>query len=444
MKKWLLVFLGVVALAGGAYYWLVGFGVQPLSEKTLTFGEVRRATIRDIVSATGLIEPRETVVVSAKTSGIVVRLMGKIGDSVFEGADLAQLDDSMISLKVEEATVGVKMAAAAYLQAQAMHTQAVYTKEASERAWKIQDDLAKAGGIRHEREQALALFEAAKAGVKAAEAGIEVADAKRQAAQTARKEAELARDMTRIKVPGLALNAAKREFLILDRKVFEGQMVGPQAGPLFTLAGSLDVVEVHAQVAEGDLNKVRTGLTALFTIRNYDDEETEFEGVIKKVRHLASNVGKGGVYFPTIIEVKNRKDPKTNDWQLRPGMTASIDIVRYEHKDVWRVPIEALNFKLEEAYQSDSAKAKLAAWAKRADEQDWRALWTWDEATRQAVPVMVRVGPQKGEIALKDAEGNEILAWEPGREPTQPLRIITKAPPARPPGFLDQPANLKI
>jgi hypothetical protein len=35
-------------------------------------------------------------------------------------------------------------------------------------------------------------------------------------------------------------------------------------------------------------------------------------------------------------------------------------------------------------------------------------------------------------------------AWETAREPTQPLRIITKAPPARPPGFLDQPANLKI
>ena len=39
-------------------------------------------------------------------------------------------------------------------------------------------------------------------------------------------------------------------------------------------------------------------------------------------------------------------------------MTASIDIVRLEHKNVWRVPSGALNFKLEEAYQSAAAMPK--------------------------------------------------------------------------------------
>jgi multidrug efflux pump subunit AcrA (membrane-fusion protein) len=439
----LLLLVGVAVLAGGGYYWLVGFGVQPLSEKSLTFAEIRRATIRDIVSATGLIEPRETVVVSAKTAGIVVRLVGKIGDAVREGDDLATLDDAMIKLKEEEASTGVIMADAAIRQAKSLHTQAVANKDAAERNLKIQQELKNAGGVRHEYEQALAQVDGAKAGIKAAEAGIDVANAKKQEAETARKQAELVRDMTRIKVPSLSLNGSKREFLILDRKVFEGQMVGPQSGPLFTLAGNLDVVEVHAQVAEGDINKVREGLTAVFKIKNYDDEDADFEGVVKKVRHQASTVGKGGVYFDTVIEVKNRKDPKTNDWQLRPGMTASIDIIRYEHKNVWRVPIDALNFTLEEAYQSESAKACLREWKAKTD-QDWRAIWTWDDASRQAIPVFVRILPKNGEIALKDAEGNEILQWEAGREPAEMLRVITKAPPAHPPGFFDKPTPVKI
>ncbi|MBI1831124.1 MAG: hypothetical protein HYR84_06710, partial [Planctomycetes bacterium] len=75
--------------------------------------------------------------------------------------------------------------------------------------------------------------------------------------------------------------------------------------------------------------------------------------------------------------------------------------------------------------------------------KDWFTLWTWDDANRQALPVFVRIGAKAGEVGLRDADGNEILEWE-GTPPTGPLRIIIDAPPARPPGFFDQPANVKI
>ena len=222
-------------------------------------------------------------------------------------------------------------------------------------------------------------------------------------------------------------------------------MVGPQSGPLFTLAGSLDVVEVHAQVAEGDINKIKTRLKAFFKVTNFDDQDSDFDdGVVKEIRPLASTI-KGAVYYDAVIEVKNRKDPKTDEWQLRPGMTVSIDIVRHERVNVWRVPIGALNFTLEEAYHSDAAKAHIAEWKKRADEKDWRPLWVWNEATHRPEPIFIRVGGKKdGEVGLKDSEGNEILEWEPGKQPAGNLRVIIKAPPARPPGFFDQPANVKI
>lgn len=448
MKKWLFLLLLAAVAGGGAYYWFGTTRTQNLTEKSLTFAEVRQTAIRDIVSATGLVEPRETVVVSAETPGTIMRLWGRVGDLVTEGGDLAQLDDRKIGLKYEEAENGILMAKAAVLQTQAALTQALASEEAAQRNLKIQEELAATAGFRSEREQAKAQVQAAVAGIRAAQAGIEVAKAKEQAMLTALKEADLARKMARIKVPGsitAAHGMAARKFLILDRRVQEGQMVGPQAGPLFILAGSLDTVEVHAQVAEGDVNKIRKGLTALFKITNYEDEEADFQGTVKEIRPLATNI-KGAVYYDTVVEVKNRKDPTTGEWQLRPGMTASIDIIRREHKKVWKAPVTALNFVLEDAYQSDAARAKVAEWKKRPDAKDWQALWTWDDAAQRVQPIFIRIGGvlKNGETGLKDSDGIEILEWEQGKEPTAPLRVIINAPPARAPGFFDQPANVKI
>lgn len=443
MKKWGFLLLLLAAAGGGAYWWWSHSGAQPLTEKGLTFGEVRQATIRDIVSATGQIEPREIVVVTSETPGIIKRLLGRVGDTVTEGLPLAYLDDRKIALKQDEAKNAIELADAALAQAKAALTQAQASRDAAESYLKVQNEVADAVRIRTDREQAKAQVQAAKAGVELAESGIKAAVAKQHAARTGIDEANLAQRLTSVRVPDLNLKT-KREFLILERKVQEGQMVGPQSGPLFTLAGSLERVEVHAQVAEGDINKIKTRLKGLFMITNYRDEDTEFEGTVKEIRPLATTI-KGAVYYNAVIDVKNRKDPTSDEWLLRPGMTTSVDIVRHERASAWRVPVSALNFKLEEAYQDAAARAQLAAWKQRPDEAAWRALWIWDRDAGRAVPVFVRVGNKDGEEAgLKDSEGIEILEWEQGKTPTAPLRVIIGAPPARPPGFFDQPANVKI
>jgi multidrug efflux pump subunit AcrA (membrane-fusion protein) len=440
----MLALLLVVCTVGGLYFWWGLVGVQPLQAKTLTFAEVRKVTIRDAISATGRVEPRKIVIVSSEGAGTIVHLAKGTGDTVFAGEVLAQLDDRRIVLKIEEANVGMKTADAAILQADAALAQAESLKEAAERNLKTQEDVARVGGIRSEREKAKAELDAAIAGVKFAKAGIDVARSKRLAAETAVKEALLAHDMTRIRVPGSGGWLGRfQEFLILDRKVHEGQAVSPQSGPLFTLAGTFDVVEMRAEVVEGDINKIREGLAVLFKVPNYDQDDSEFEGVITKIRPQPSNV-KGAVYYDAIIEVKNRRDLRTSDWQLRPGMTAPLDIVRREHKDAWRVPSAALDFTMDEGYMNESAKGRVAEWKKRPDHKDWHALWVWNDATRLAEPILIRVGGKlNGEAGLKDSEGNEILEWEAGKEPTGPLRVIVKTPPPRPPGLFDQP-NVKI
>jgi multidrug efflux pump subunit AcrA (membrane-fusion protein) len=442
VKKLLLFLLVGGALTAGIWWWRFAPRTYALDHVQLTFAPLHRATIRDIVSATGLVEPREVVLIGSEMPGVVTQVLGQVNQQVAEDMVLAQLDDRKLRFKVQEADDAVRTAKAQLASAQA-------SRDAADRALKVQIE-SKAVGLRAEKEQAEFQFKAAEAGVQAALANL-------AAANTARAQAQLALDMTQIKVPrqsapaqfasAQSAPAGKRTFLVLERAVHEGQMVGPQAPPLFKLAGDLEQVEVHAQVAEGDVNKVRKGQPAVFMITTFADEEVEFRGIVKEIRPLASNI-KGAVFYDTVINVVNQRDPQSGEWQLRPGMTVSVDVIRREHKDVWRVPSAALNFQLEAGYQNAAAQARLEEWKKRPDAGDWHPLWVWDKGQGAPAPLFVRLGGLKnGEPGLKDSEGNEVLEWEPGREPTSadpPPRIIIQAPPARAPGFFDRPANIKV
>ena len=432
MKKFLLLILIAAIAAVGIYLWRFGPRNHVLTETRLTFAPLQQTTMRDIVGATGMLEACDPIVVGSEMPGVIHGVLGKVNQVVSEGAVLAHLDDRKLKLKREEADNGVRTAKAGLLQAESV-------RDAAQVALKTQNELAKSGGFRSDKEQA-------EAQVKAALAGVLAAQAKVEAATTAQKEAQLALDMAFIKVPGPASAGPKREFLILERKVHEGQMVGPQGPPLFVLAGGLDRLEVHAQVAEGDVNKVKRGQVAIFTVTTFADEEAEFRGTVKEIRPQATNI-KGAVYYDTVIEVVNQKDQNSGEWQLRPGMTVSVEILRREHKDVWRIPTAALNFQLEDAYHSDAVTARLAQWRQRPDAKDWHALWIWDAAKQSPWPLFARVnGLKNGEPGLKDDQGIEVLEWEPGSEPSPSAapRVIIAAPPAQTPGFFDKPANIKV
>jgi multidrug efflux pump subunit AcrA (membrane-fusion protein) len=434
VKKILLFLMLSAAALTGIFLWFHFAHSESLSEKNLTFVTIQQGTMVDVVSATGIVESPEILVVSAEVPGVLKTVRARVNDIVTEGEVLATLEDNRIQLKVEEAANGVGMAKAALAQAEA-------ARDASLIGLKTQIDLESKGGFRSERDKA-------QAEAKAAGAGVQAAEARLRAAETSLKEAKLALSQTQIKVPDrTGSTGAKREFLVLDRTAVVGQTVGPQGTPLFTLAPDLAHMEIHAQIGEGDNNKVKAGLKAVFSLTGYNDEVLEFEGTLKEVRPLGVNI-KGAVYYPAIIDVRNKKDPNTGQWQLRPGMTASVDIIRHEHKNVWKVPSAALNFTLDDAYLSDAARARLDEWKKRPDYDQWRAVWTWDAAQRQAWPLWLRIGGVKnGAAGLKDSEGNEILEWEPGREPSAnqpPPRVIIAAPPARAPSFFNQPVPIKV
>jgi len=418
VKKPLLVLILVgVALAGLAY-WISQSATRPVTKDLFTYAQVTRGPMIEAVSASALVQPRDIRVVSSELPGIVVEVPAKVNDVVAPGDVLVRLDARKFRLELEEAQ-------AAVAQAEAL-------QRAAELAVKYQQAIERSGGFRSDLE--------------AAEAQLNAARPKVQAARLAQEKAQLALDLTLIRAPMDNGSGTGRQYHVLDKKVQPGQFIGPQTPlPLFTLASDLRRMEIHAEVAEGDVGRVRPGLESTFTVAAYWEPEVKFRGTVREIRPVPANV-KGAIFYTTVTEVENAKDQQTGEWMLRPGMTASVDVITRKRTNVWRVPTAALNFQMEEPYQNEAVRARLASWRERSDPDDWRPLWVWDEARRGPWPLFVRIGGLKnGESGLKDGEFNEILEWEPGTEPTGPgPRVIIHAPPARRPGLLDQPANIKL
>jgi HlyD family secretion protein len=435
VKKLLLLLVLIGLGLAGVAYWINQSGVRPVTPDIFTYAEVTRGPMVESISATGSLRPRGVIVVSSPLPGQVIEVPpdADINAELPQGALLVKLDPSDLKLKLAQAQAGVQTAEAAVEQAKAAEV-------AAHEAVKYQLSIGKAGGPRGELLHAQAQEKAAAAGVKLAQARV-------LAARAAVDEATHALTRTEIRIPARAGEPGPpRRYLVLDRKVRRGQMVGPTLPtPLFTLARSLARMEVHAEVAEADIGPVRKGLAATFTVSTYGPE-TKFRGTVRQIRPLPSNV-KGAIFYATVIEVENRKDPGTGEWMLRPGMTAAVDLVAREKKAVWKVPTAALNFSLEEAYQTAEVKARLEQWRQRSDWEDWRPVWIWDAGRKTPWPVLVRIaGGKDDQPGLKDLTYNEVLEWEPGAQPSGEVgpRVIINAPPARRPGLFDQPANIKL
>jgi HlyD family secretion protein len=450
--KKLFLFLIVLggALAGGVYWYNHSRAVV-IRENLFTYAPVEYGTMTDTVSATGPVQPKDVIAVGSEVSGQVVAIYVDVNSVVHPGDPLLKLDNRMARLRLQQAHEAVQ-------SAQADIERATASQDAAQRVLNNQLDLQQKGvGSRTAEDRCRALFNAAKASVR-------VAQVKKQEAQTAVELAQLGLDKTIVRVPasGESDHSARRKldrptpgpslptpsYTVIEKKVVLGQMIAPPASAqLFTLATDLKDMEVHAQVAEGDIAKVKKGQRATFTISAYADTDASFPGTVVQRKPMPTNL-QGAVYYDTVIAAENAKDPSTGEWRLSPGMTASVDIILREHKNVWKVPTTALNFQLDEAYQTPEARAKLAEWQNRKDADDWKPLWVWDRQRSSPWPVFVRISGGVGDqTGIKDNQFNEVLEWEPGARPKSTKdwpRVISHAPPAHRPGLFEQPTNLKL
>ena len=303
-KIWLIV-LGVLALAI-VVSCIVKATKSANKELVIRTHVVGEYTVENTVTATGTIEPVETVEVGTQVSGKVEKIYVDFNDVVKKGDLLAELDKQTLNQSVSRARASLTSA----------ESQLNYAKLTYERTKQ--------------------LYEANAATL----AAYQEAQNSYTQAQMSKKNAQASYDQALVDL-AYAEIYSPIDGIVLDRAVEVGQTVAASFSTptLFTLANDLTKMQVEADVDEADIGQVKAGQKVTFTVDAY--MEDRFEGTVSQIRMkptTTSNV----VTYTVIIDAPNP------DQKLFPGMTASVTIVTEEQTGL-AVPAEAFNFTPDEA-----------------------------------------------------------------------------------------------
>jgi HlyD family secretion protein len=260
-------------------------------------------SIANTVTATGTVQPVDTVAVGTQVSGTISRVYVDFNSKVKKGQLLAELDKTILNAQVQQIVSSIQQA-----QSQLTFQQSNYNR---------QSQLYNAGAI------SKAELETAQNGFKVAQAALGSAQSQLQAAQ---KNLSLANIYSPI------------DGMVLSRNVSEGQTVAASFNTptLFSIAKDLTQMQVRAAVDEADIGNVKTGQRVSFTVDAFPDDV--FEGSLLEIR-LQPTISSNVVTYTTIINTANKQ------LKLKPGMTANITIYTKEENNALLVSSKATKFK---------------------------------------------------------------------------------------------------
>jgi HlyD family secretion protein len=314
-RFWLIGVL-VMLMTSGAFYLRsrnAASAPQYLTE------EVVRGNLTVTVSATGNLQPTNQVDVGSELSGTIEAVLVDDNDRVQKGQLLARLDLSKLNDQVAKSEAALASAAAQVDQTRAT------VEESRANLARLRQVAELSGGkvpSKAELETAQATLQRAVANEAGARAAVSQARATLKSDQT-----NLAKASIRSPIDGV----------VLARKVEPGQTVAAslQAPVLFTLAENLAQMELQVDVDEADVGQVRAGQSATFSVDAYAGRK--YPARIVRVGY-GSQTKDGVVSYKTILKVGN------DDLSLRPGMTATSEIITATRENVLLVPNAALRF----------------------------------------------------------------------------------------------------
>lgn len=304
----------------------------------LTEVEVARVERKDLVSrvtANGKIEAKRKVDLSANVMGQIVNLAVREGDRVEKGDFLLQIDKTQLEASAAGAAAGLQ---AQLADLEAARANAQEARLAYERAQKsVSDSLIP----RAELESAEAAVKSADAQVSAIQRRIEQARASLEGARDT-----LSKTTIRAPMSGLvtALPVEEGEVAVI------GTMNNP--GTVLLTISDLSVVEAVMEVDETDVPAVNVGQTAEVVIDAFPDQT--FTGVVTEV--ASSPIGSGAATDAVNFEVKIQLDSPPD--AIRPGYSASAEIITGTAENAVAVPIQALVIREPETAEGEVAPAE--------------------------------------------------------------------------------------
>ena len=298
----LTIFLVLIALGVGGYYAWLHYTKPPLEAKykfhTLEMGDVTQS-----VAANGTLNPLVLVTVGTQVSGKVIKLYVDFNDRVEEGQILAELDPALLDAQAAQSAANVKSAEASLELAMANEKR---SRELFSKEYISKQEL-----------------DASVQALKSARAALDLARAQSQKDRTNQ---------------GYTIIRSPVSGVVVDRQIDVGQTVAASlsAPVLFKIAQDLRQMQIDSNFAEADIGRIKVGQNVNFAVDAFPN--MAFSGVVKQVRLNATTVS-NVVTYDVVVKVENP------DEILIPGMTAYVNVIIAEKKNVLLLPNAALRYK---------------------------------------------------------------------------------------------------
>ena len=396
--------LVIIILAVAGWFWwrhVVKVRNQPPPYATEV---LKRGDISLTITATGNLFPTNEVIVGSELSGTTLEVYVDFNDRVTKGEALVKLDTTKLGQQTDISRAAVKSAQAQVTQAEATVTESAAALARQQELLRISVGKVPA---KLDIDTAVAEADRARANLVSAQAAVGEAQA-----QVLINETDLAKAIIKSPIDGV----------VLTRSIEPGQTVAASftSPQLFIIAEKLERMKLEVAIAEADIGRVTKGQKSSFTVDAWPDRI--YTAVVSVVAY-GSAVTENVVTYEADLEVAN------DDLSLRPGMTATADILVAESKNVFLVPTVALRFTPASPASAASGAAKksfvqsLIPMPSRARNRPEDAgkpavasahIWVLRDGKPVSLPV---------KLGLSDGRNTEVA----GEDLTEGLLVITHA-----------------
>src|SRR5581483_9088343 len=326
------VLVGAAAIAASRYF-------KRDKGVVVTTEAIRTRDLEAIVSASGKIQPKRLVNISADTPGRVVNLAVNEGDRVKMGQFLLQIDPKSLRSRVDSGSASLQAQIDSLEQMrQAVETARVQLQQANQTLARQQDLWRQQLTTREQLDKAINDVKAAESAVREREKLIKPQESRIAQERAALESARYDLSKVRIESP--------IDGIVTRRNIQEGEtaVVGTMNNPgtvLLTLA-DMGVIQAEVEVDETSVPQVQIGQPAKITIdaipdRSFKGHVTEIgNSPIQTSTTATATTGTQATNFKVVV-VLDEPVP-----EVRPGFTCTADITTATRSAALSVPIPAV------------------------------------------------------------------------------------------------------
>jgi HlyD family secretion protein len=334
-KKIVIAIIAVAVIAGGA-----GASIYFRRPNLLTVNAeaLRKRDLEAIVSASGKIQPKRQINISANTMGRVTRLAVEEGQRVKRGQFLLEIDPRSLTGQLQRGEASVAAARSSLQQSRTLVEQARANVDLAQQNLRRQQELWKDGLTTREA------FERAENDLNVRQAELRAREQDIQTREQQIRQEQAVLETTRYNLSQIIIESPM-DGLVTRRNIEQGEnvVVGTMNNPgtvLLTIA-DMSVIEAEVEVDETDIPNVQLGQTTKITIDAVEDKT--YTGRVTEIGNSpiqATGAATTGQRQATNFKVVVTLDGEIPD--VRPGFTCTAEITTSTRSKAVAVPIQAL------------------------------------------------------------------------------------------------------